>query len=409
MTPGGGGARALAAIAAVILALVVLGARVARADDPPFSTTDILGAPPPYFRIEAFNLRYTHFDQSGLGYQSRAALRGGPGAELRLTGPRGGPGSEWATIEQPQAEIIAKQGDSITHRIWLPADVVTAASPDAIDAVSTASRTNEAASVDWTIQYKADKRTTLSVRNGVHNEENWCSWNSGFALTRSFAEDNTTLEASVNQVSDWFDKYLLDGTHAGHTSRSTTGASLGFTQLLSPTTIAHADYGFTYQRGQLSNGWNIVPLTNGLDALEIVPETRMRHAFVGRIAQYLPWQGALHGFYRFYVDDWGIRAHTVEVELYQRLSRISYIRLNYRIHDQTGADFWTTRAAPSFALATADSDLQGLTAQTVGVKGAVDIPVRFARNLHADVSVERYFRSNDLRVSVYSCGFGILF
>src|SRR5262249_50085948 len=154
---------------------------------PSFSDTDILGKPPPYFRIEAFNVRYTHFDQDGTGYQSRAAPRGGPGAELRFTGPRGGPGSEWLTVGQPQGGIVAQQGDRITHRIWLPADVVTAASPDAIDAVSNASRTNEAASIDWTVTYKSSDRTSFSVRNGLHNEENWRSWNSGFGFSRSFA------------------------------------------------------------------------------------------------------------------------------------------------------------------------------------------------------------------------------
>jgi hypothetical protein len=181
------------------------------------------------------------------------------------------------------------------------------------------------------------------------------------------------------------------------------------TQLLSPTTIAHLDYGFTLQRGQLSNGWNIVPLTTGDIALEIMPKTRLRHAFVGKVAQFLPWNGAAHGFYRFYIDDWGIRAHTLELELYQRLSRATYLRLNYRFHRQTSADFFATRVAPTFTLATADSDLAAFDAHTVGVKGAVDIPVRFARNLHADLAVERYFRTNDLRVSVYSCGFGFLF
>ena len=92
-----------------------------------------------------------------------------------------------------------------------------------------------------------------------------------------------------------------------------------------------------------------------------------------------------------------------------RSSRASYLRFNYRFHQQTGADFFHTRVSPNFTLATADSDLAPLDAQTVGVKGVVDLPVPFARNLHADVAVERYFRSNDLRVSVYSCGLGLLF
>jgi len=394
---------AVAAIAAVAFAAPAV------ADDPPppvFTDTDILDRPAPYFRIEQVNLRYTHFDQSGTGWQSRAAPSA-TGIPFKVT--PGKPGSEWESVEQPQAEIVAKQGDRITHRLWLPVDVVTAASPDAVDAVSTASRINEAASVDWTIQYKASPKTGLSVRNGLHNEENWRSWNTGFGFTRSFAEDNTVLEAGVNQITDWFDKYLLTGEHDGHTSRSTSNVSAGVTQLLSPTTIAHLDYGLTFQVGQLSNGWNTVPLTNGDRALEVMPRTRIRHALAARIAQWLPWNGAAHAFYRFYVDDWGILAHTLELELYQRLSRISYLRFNYRFHHQTGVDFFTTRAAPTFTLATADSDLAALDAHTVGVKGAIDLPVRFARNMHVDVAVERYFRTNDLRVSVYSCGFGFLF
>jgi hypothetical protein len=74
--------------------------------------------------------------------------------------------------------------------------------------------------------------------------------------------------------------------------------------------------------------------------------------------------------------------------------------------------------APGFALATADSDLAPLDAHTVGVKGSLDLPAafrlaagwpRFARNMHVDLAVERYFRTNDLRVSDYSSGLGYLF
>ena len=182
--------------------------------------------------------------------------------------------------------------------------------------MSTASRSNEAGSVDWTIKYKASDKTSFSVRNGLHEEENWRSWNTGFGFTHSMAEDNTVIEGGVNQVSDWFDKYTLQGAHDGHTSRSTSSFSAGVTQLLSPTTVVHLDYGITFQRGQLSNGWNIVPLTTGDVALEIVPPTRLRHSLVARVAQFLPWNGAAHAFYRFYVDDWGIVAPTAEAELF---------------------------------------------------------------------------------------------
>jgi hypothetical protein len=65
--------------------------------------------------------------------------------------------------------------------------------------------------------------------------------------------------------------------------------------------------------------------------------------------------------------------------------------------------------APGFTLATADSDLATFDAQTVGFKVAADVPVRFARGLRFDLGGERYFRSNDLRVNVFSCALGLLF
>jgi Protein of unknown function (DUF3570) len=395
--------------ATVLLGLSsLLATPEAGAEDPPPAATaapappaapafgDVLDKPRPYFRIEAVNLRFTHYDQTGRGYQSRA-------------GPPGGPGDERLMVEQPQLEVIAKQGDHLTHRIWLPVDIVTAASPDAIDLVSGASRTNEAGSFDWTATYARDK-ASVSMRNALHEEENYRSWTVGLAGTYALAEDNTVLSASANEVMDWFDKYLLNGAHNGHAARNSTNFNVGLTQLLSPTTIAHVDYGLTLQEGQLGNGWNTVPVQGGDFTFEVLPKTRHRHALSGKIAQYLPWNGAVHASYRFYADDWGILAHSMELELHQRLSSFSRLRLNYRYHTQTGADFFTTLVptdAP--ARATADSDLAPLHAHTIGIKGSFDFPVRFAKNLHADLSVERYFRSNDLRVSVISCGLGLLF
>jgi hypothetical protein len=382
--------------AAVAAPKVAAGAPAGTGGPPLFSDAEILGRPPPYFRLESVALGFAHFNQQGEGYQSRA-------------GPLLGRGSEALTVEQPQLEVVLRQGEHLTHRFWLPVDIVTAASPDAVDVVSAASRSNEAAALDWTATYSSDQKSQLYTRNGFHAEENYRSWNTGLGGAYSFAEDNTVLSASVNETIDWFDQYLTTGKHNGHTSRSATTFSLGVTQLLSPTTLVHLDYGITAQQGQLSNTWNSLPMTDGTRGEEILPSLRRRHAMVARIGQWLPWNGALKGSYRFYGDDWGMVAHTAEVELSQRLAPFSVLRLNYRLHHQTGVDFFTTLAAREANTRTADSDLAELWAQTIGVKSTFTFPVSFARALRVDVGFERYFRSNDLRVSVYSCALAFLF
>src|SRR5205823_13433421 len=120
--------------------------------------------------------------------------------------------------------------------------------------------------------------------------------------------------------------------------------------------------------------------TGGLDD-EKLPTFRQRHAFVGRLAQWLPWRGALHLYYRFYVDDWGVVAHSAEVELYQRVGPWLWLRATYRVHQQSGVSFFTTAASPTASCRFPDNDLAPFVAQTFG--GAVCLDVRLILMLRA--------------------------
>lgn len=381
-----------AARALLVAGVLIVGA--GRADADPLSSQAIFAPPRPY-AIESVRTRYTHFDQSGRGYQSQA---GGP------------PGDEWLTVDQAQLEIVARQGERITHRLWVPLDIVSAASPDALDAISTASRVNEAASVEIASSYQATRAATLGLHGGFHVEEQFRSWDVGAAVAYRFADDNATVAASVNQYLDDFDHFDIHGVRLGRVGRSSTNANLGLTQLLSTTTVAHLDYGVTLQNGVLGNTWNVVPLPLGALEGELLPGFRQRHAFVARLVQWLPWQGALHLYYRFYVDDWGILAHSAEAQLYQRLSPWLWLRAVYRVHQQGGARFFTVQAAPTATLATADSDLAPLVAQTLGGAIALDVPLgRRVRALQAEFGYERYVRTNDLSIDIYTCALGLRF
>jgi hypothetical protein len=383
--------------AARLTLLVALVAPAAVVADEPLASDAIFGTPRPY-AIESVRTRVTHYGQMGHGYQSQA---GGP------------PGSEELTVEQPQLEVVARQGEHVTHRLWVPLDVVTAASPDALDAVSTASRTNEAGTIEVASTWQATRATAATLHGGFHLEEPYRSWNVGLALAHSFADDNAVISASVNQLFDWLDTYDIHGTRLDRAGRSSTNANLGVTQLLSSRTVGHVDYGVTLQNGTLGNSWNVVPLASGALDAEKLPRFRQRHAFVGRLAQSLPWRAALHLYYRFYVDDWGVLAHSAEAQLIQRVGPWLWLRATYRVHQQSGVSFFTTAAPPTMTAATlqsADSDLAPFVAQTFG--GAVGVELKMIprlRALSADFSYERYVRSNDLHVDIFSVGLGLRF
>jgi hypothetical protein len=368
----------------------------------PLSDEAILDRPKTRLRVESVMTRVTAFDQYGHGYQSQA-------------GPTLGPGSERATILEPQVEIVASQGSRIEHRIWVPIDVVTAASPDAVDktrvdAISSASRQNTAGTLAWRAKYRLDRDSDVAIDSGLHVEEPFRSWHGGLSGTRAIDDGGTVFSGTLLEVFDWFDNFDIQGYRGGRTNRSSTTLSFGATRILTPTTLVIANYGLTVQAGELGNTWNSVPLTNGKRGPEILPTERIRHALVLRTSQYLPWDGALHLYYRFYHDDWGLSAHSIEAVLLQRILPILYVGATYRFHTQTGVDFFTTRAPLDHSLRTADSDLAPLDADTFGGRIAMDLPVSAAmRLIHFDFAYERYVRTNDLRMTVVTWATGYRF
>jgi hypothetical protein len=366
------------------------------AGDGGLSDEAILG-PTPSMVVRAMRLRLTFYEQDGRGYQSQAD-RSSVAA----------PGSERLYVEQPQLEVEATQG-RLTHRLWLPVDVVTAASADALDATTSASRNNESVGFDISSSYRATSATEGTLRAAAHIEEPFRSYQLGAAVSHAFAEDNALVSASVNQAVDEFDRFTIVGIRRGRAYRSSSNGNLALTQLLSPTTVGYLGYGGTLQVGELSNTWNAVRVPGGKLGREYLPRERARHALLGRLSQALPWQGALHASYRFYADSWRIRAHTLEAQLLQRVARALYLRATYRFHTQNAPWFWTSDVAGG-PIRSADSDLAALQAHTIGGAAALDLErVGGVRNLHADIGYERYFRSNDLHVNVYTCAVGFGF
>ena len=405
-----GGAREkdkrLLGIVQTLIAVTLLSSSASAQDSAlPFPDEHILDAHDSTLRIQSIATRVTAFDQYGHGFQSQA-------------GPVRGPGSERATIFEPQAEVIATQGERLTHRLWVPVDVVTAASPNSIarpDAMSGASRRVIAGTMDWTATYKVDASTDLSMRNGLHLEEPFRSWHNGLMATHSLADDNTLLSANVIELIDWFDRFDIHGSRHGHTTRTGTSGTVSMTQIVTATTVVNVNYGITVLAGTMGNTWNSVPVAGGSRGAERLPDERVRHALVARASQFLPWNGVLRAYYRFYTDDWGIIAHSMEAQIMQRLSSVLYVGGLYRFHTQTGTTFFTTRASPAELLRVADSDLAPLDSHTIGGKVVADFPLMgqgrpwHIESLHFEAGYERYFRTNDLQMNIVTWEAGFHF
>lgn len=370
------------------------GAEVA--DDPPMDEG---------WALERFATRFGVFQQDGSpgGFQSQA----GPA-------DRHQPGSEQTWIFQPILYARVRQDRQIHHDIYIPVDVITAASTDALDVVSSASRENEAVSLDIYSTYEADSDSRYTLHWGGHIEEPLRSATLGYAVSRDLADDNAVLTVSFDGIVDFLDQVQFTGYDPGMTTRFTGTVNVTLSQLLSPTTIAAVSYGLTGQVGLLQTPWNSVPLDGGDRVGDLFPHTRMRHAFVGRIAQAIPdTRTFLAAQYRFYVDDFGVMAHTPEVSVTQYAGEDFSLRLSYRFHTQNAARFWSSLLPADFDPnhpRTADSDLAALDAHEIGGvlrwyydhSGALTV-----RSNYLEASYYHYERTNGLFVNLISLGWGI--
>ena len=66
-------------------------------------------------------------------------------------------GSEYLQVFEPMFYLRARQNEKVTHTVSVPVDIITSASTDAVDVTTSASRQNEAGTVQ--IDTRVDQQT----------------------------------------------------------------------------------------------------------------------------------------------------------------------------------------------------------------------------------------------------------
>jgi hypothetical protein len=281
--------------------------------------------------------------------------------------------------------VTVRQNSKVEHSVTLPIDVITSASTDAIDATTSASRHNEAGTLQIETRVDASDDDTLSFVYGGHGEEWFASVFGGLGYTRDLAEDNATVSVRVDGSFDWFKPY---GPHPGGVVpegkrfdlRGGVSGNVEVFQILSPTAWVKAGYGIRWRKGALLTPWNSVPFLCDPEVTaclarvqEKFPRTRLMQTVSGLVAQHLPkTKTTLRASYRFYADDYDVRAHSMLGEIYQYVTERAYIKGHYRAHHQTAVFFWTSNLGLAdlnlSAPRTSDSDLARFWAHEWGVK-----------------------------------------
>lgn len=264
------------------------------------------------------------------------------------------------------------------------ADAYTSASSDNIDSnVSSASK--EDVRGYGTISYNRKnlmRAETYSVRAGFSKEFDYTSFSAGLSYTKEFNEGNTELNFTTQAFLDKWkiiypEMYLLpviydDSYLLTKSNRNSYNAQIFLSQVINKRLQVGISAEIVYMNGLLSTPFHSVYFADMEDYLldiERLPGSRIKFPFGIRM-NYFPFSFlVLRSNYRFYTDDFGITAHSIDFEIPLKLNSTITISPFYRYHTQTASKYFAPykQHLSTETYYTSDYDLSDLYSHKYGI------------------------------------------
>ncbi|MFT5435099.1 MAG: hypothetical protein ACI9OJ_005816 [Myxococcota bacterium] len=247
----------------------------------------------------------------------------------------------------------------------------------------------------------------LSVGVTAAFEYAYYSLGSNLGLSVPLFEKTATLTWGISGFYDTVRMIRFNGEDEPDETRWTLGTNLGWSHILTPTTLVALSLSWTSQGGMLAAQFNSVFLGNR-EAAEVLPGSRHRGSATLRLKQGFAAHHSVEIDGRYYRDTWGVNAATFNTgySVYLDAAHRLLLNLGYRVHLQDAADDHSEEFASTDTsqFHTQDPDLGAFIGHmaTVGFTVA-DI---FAADYgDADFEANYYHRDNGLDMFWFAIGY----
>jgi Protein of unknown function (DUF3570) len=344
----------------------------------------------------------------------------------------GGTGTEQLTDLTPTI-ILNVPLDSVSRlAVNLGLDYYSSASTDRIDyALSSPSASDTRYHADLGYSRQLSGRTLVGLGGGFSTEYDYRSFNVAGSWAQTSRDGNRQLSVAAQA---FFDRATLirpvelrvgggQEHGSGYDSRQSYNLSLTYSQVLTQRVQLALSTELVYQSGLLSTPFHRVYFREtgpapGAARVEALPRHRFKYPVALRLNYYATDLVQLRSFYRFYQDDFGIRAHTLELETPVKVTPFFVVYPFYRYHTQTAARYFAPYQQHSIdeTYYTSDYDLSAFGAHKLGL-GLRYSPVyglsrfrtpfggRVAKFKAVDLRYAHYRRSTDLTADIISADF----
>jgi hypothetical protein len=319
---------------------------------------------PRKLKLEEINFVSSYYQQDG----NNSAVTGGVGTE-KLT--------DFATTIDVKFTKYGASHIKKTITGELGIDVYSSASSDKIDPYTVSSASSGDVRVYPSIAYaitNEEKGSTISVNGSVSSEYDYFSAGGGLGWSKLSKDRNREFSARAQVFLDTWTVILpielrSSSAVSGTKPRNSYSTSFTLSQILTKRLqmILLADV--AYQTGQLATLYHRTYFTDGSHTVENLPDTRFKIPLGLRVNYFLGDRYILRTFYRYYKDDWGLAAHTLEVETPIKITPFFSVSPFYRYYKQEGVKYFAPYQQHELneTYYTSDYDLSTLNSSMVGM------------------------------------------
>lgn len=258
-----------------------------------------------------------------------------------------GESNQRMSVDVFELSASAPIGKAFTASLDLVRDTISGASPmfnmrnqqgQVQQVLSGASIREQRDAFSTSLRYSMED-IDLSIGGGVSGEHDYLSRYVNTGLSWALNKKLTTLNVSASYA---FDDVFPTGYHYRR-SKNMQQYLLGVTQIIDKNSLLQSNMTFAYHRGFLSDPYKLVFVEGQGVQADSRPEHKFQWAWLTRYARHFKNlnNAALHADYRFYVDDWGVQAHMVELQWHQPIAGDWQIMPRFRYYTQDQADFYS--------------------------------------------------------------------
>jgi hypothetical protein len=363
-------------------------------------------------KLDEVNFVSSYYHQDG----NNSAVTGGIGTE-RLNDYSNGFEVKFLKYNKHQRKVNLD--------VNLGIDYYTSASSDNIDPKTLSSASHE----DLRI-YPSVTRTVTDEKKGsavltnlsYSHESDYVSYGLAAGMSKKSKDKSSEFTARAQAYLDQVKIILpyelrtlstggITGAPNQHTypwkHRNTFSTSFSFSKIINQRFQLMMLLDLTYQEGFLGLPFHRIYFKDSALATEKLPSSRFKFPVAVRGNYFLGDKIILRGVYRFYKDDWGLTAHTADLESTFKLTPFFSVTPFYRFYRQSAIDFFAAykqhqQTEPFYS---SNYDLSKFNSHFLGAGFRVAPPKGLLGHKHwnmIEVRYGHYMRSNGLHADIIS-------